>query len=101
MAVSKHNLTKGKDNIAGSGAVDLFLGPLKNGKATLSDADALDGKGGFDTLRAVLAGYELTPDAKNIEKGIFARKPGEDCQLDLVKAKAMSQLVFHDFDTLA
>ncbi len=98
MAVKKHKLTTQTDKIGGVKGNDLYSAPASGAKGTLSNKDVLDGKGGDDTISALLAGNKLTPRLANIEKGIFTRKSTQDLTLDLGKAAKMASVTLNSFD---
>lgn len=99
----KHKLTKKTDHIDGVNGKDLFVASMfeVNGheRATLSNKDVLNGRGGIDTIRAFIAADNLTPKLKNIEKAVFTRHDTDDLVLDLAKAAKLSSIQLKNFDS--
>ncbi len=99
----KHTLTKKADHIDGIAGNDLFLAPMLavNGmeKATLSNKDVLNGRGGIDTIQAFIAADTLAPTLRNIEKAVFTRHDTDTLALDLSHAAKLSSIKLKNFDS--
>jgi Ca2+-binding RTX toxin-like protein len=98
MAIKKHHLSIGADHITGSAGKDLFIGPLHNGAPTLSNDDVLNGKAGADRIVAALVGTSAAPQLKNIEKGLFSWSDGMSFELDLTRARQMTDITIRNVD---
>ncbi len=99
----KHKLTKKTDHLDGAGGKDLFLAPMfeVNGheKATLSNKDVLNGRGGIDKITAFIAADKLTPQLMNIEKAVFTRSDDDDLTLNLAKSAKLNNVQLKNFDS--